>query len=362
MQIFLDSNVFYGNWFLSSPSFKFLLHFITNDSHKLLISDVVIQEVNNLFIKEYKDKLNSYKKAVKGICHLTQTSKKQCHSFQEDTAYCLKEELGKQIENFEIINCSEVPHKLLVNRAIHTIRPFQANEKGYRDSLIWLSLVNRLKRNHHYDEIAFITKNKSDFFINKNNPPELHKDLSKDLPTNVTKYFCSYNGLEAFIDKHIDKSIHDSAINMEELQTNIDSEVEDPSEWYLNSLPNKQLVENLNDHYFHDEIITDISSSSFKVLEGTEDLEILSTTKISQNEVYVQIMYNLRIVELTFEISYSDLTRLKQSDAYYNITEENETVQITMFPRIYFEGSVTYDLSIEGIDELEPSNIIISSR
>jgi galactose mutarotase-like enzyme len=52
----------------------------------------------------------------------------------------------------------------VVKRAIKLVKPFTGQEKGYRDTLIWLSFLSYLKDNDIEGDVAFITNNKHDFF------------------------------------------------------------------------------------------------------------------------------------------------------------------------------------------------------
>src|SRR5256885_412702 len=52
MHFFLDTNVFYNDWFFRSASFRYLFHFINNKGHELLMSKLVVEEAKNIQARE----------------------------------------------------------------------------------------------------------------------------------------------------------------------------------------------------------------------------------------------------------------------------------------------------------------------
>ncbi len=68
-----------------------------------------------------------------------------------------------------------VAHQELVARALARKRPFAENGSGYRDALIWHSLLELLRAGE--SPFAFITANTRDF----GEAPNLHPDLAADL-------------------------------------------------------------------------------------------------------------------------------------------------------------------------------------
>src|SRR6187402_425400 len=52
MFVFIDTNVFYNNWYASNADFKFLFNYLENTDSTLLISELVCQEVENLRNRE----------------------------------------------------------------------------------------------------------------------------------------------------------------------------------------------------------------------------------------------------------------------------------------------------------------------
>jgi len=65
MKIFLDTNVFYKNWFADNPNFKLLFYFLNNKKFELLLSDLVVQETNNIRTREVHEVRSEIDRLIK---------------------------------------------------------------------------------------------------------------------------------------------------------------------------------------------------------------------------------------------------------------------------------------------------------
>lgn len=77
--------------------------------------------------------------------------------------------------DFERFPYPSISHKELAKRALRRRRPFRENEVGYRDSLLWLSILEHLAQQR--EPIAFTTNNTRDF----GGSGDLHEQLREDL-------------------------------------------------------------------------------------------------------------------------------------------------------------------------------------
>lgn len=107
------------------------------------------------------------------------------------------EELKVAIPDYEGIQHSEI-----VKRAMGKKKPFNESGKGYRDALLWESLVRYCSR---FDtKTILITKNKKDFCDEKDFN-SIHKDLKQDLiaRNKNVELISICNSLEVFINEYI---------------------------------------------------------------------------------------------------------------------------------------------------------------
>jgi len=164
MKIFIDTNVFYNDWFMRNANFKYLFHYISNDGHSLIISKLVIQEAENIRQRELSEALHDIK------CSINKMQKLNANILSYDAEglgvndYDLTLLIQSRADNLEIIGYDDIPHSEVVIRALNNKKPFMEGEKGYRDTLIWLSLIDYIVKNNESEDVIFITQNKSDFF------------------------------------------------------------------------------------------------------------------------------------------------------------------------------------------------------
>ncbi|WP_073376492.1 PIN domain-containing protein [Desulfofustis glycolicus] len=141
MHIFLDSNIFFNNWKLNNPNFQHLFNFINNNYSFKLLSKLVVEETENNRRKQVKKTNADLQKSIKEYNKLNDEAidAKLYQIKYED--YSLYELLAQKTENIKTIDYSAVSHEEVVERALNVKKPFLAGEKGYRDTLIWLSFL-----------------------------------------------------------------------------------------------------------------------------------------------------------------------------------------------------------------------------
>ena len=98
-----------------------------------------------------------------------------------------------------ILDYPNVSHDSLVNRAINVSRPFQEKDKGYRDTLIWYSVLDLAKQNK--EKVAFISNDKGFQSESGGLHPHLQKDLRENQINLETVEL--YTAINDFVDTHI---------------------------------------------------------------------------------------------------------------------------------------------------------------
>ncbi len=361
MDIFLDTNILYNNWFFTNANFQYLLHFINNDGHTLLICDVVKKEIENKHREELEKSISNLKNTIDELRKLTGHIEKIDES-KLNINYSLLDILDRHDVYYKSLSCDIVPQSIVVERAIKSIRPFQDNEKGYRDTLIWLTLINYADSDKSKDDIIFICDNKNDFFDTTNKSSiSFHPDLNNDIKSLASgKRIIPFLGVSAFIETQVDKNKH--AIVHNKLEQFIDRDIELESEEYLENLSSKQCIEYLSEIgiVLNNVHILDIHAN---VMEGIEDPEVLSSNEIDNNKVYIQYYYNLRIVILSLTISFSDyLTNKGNIDRkFINIEHDNDQVTFDALIRPYFDVSFVFDRESETMEGFSVNYLQVSS-
>ena len=74
-------------------------------------------------------------------------------------------------KNCLIVKTPLVRHKEIINRCLQKKRPFKKNDSGYKDFLIWKTLLDIIKKSSD-KKITFITADYNDFYDND----RIHQD------------------------------------------------------------------------------------------------------------------------------------------------------------------------------------------
>lgn len=348
MLIFIDTNVFFNHWHLRAPLFDLLANYVSNERATVLVSEVVCEEMNAKFRSE---RTSAEKELAKALRRATdfQFDPKTIVAPALDEEYDFRVILAARFENLKIVSFDTVPHSLLVPRAISAIRPFRDNEKGYRDSLMWLSLLEYLRTKHsNRGELVFINANSHDFFRTDSTELKLHPDLEVDLSKGgFDGILRPFNSLKDFADAKIDKVLH--SIKHEEFEERFGDEMErlaaDEAIDYLQKMSLPATQEFLEEAELPRRCARAIRSFEVEDFEGVEDPEVLSLSPLMGGSLYVRYRFNLLTVIFTVEVSTEDyLGNLDEFDEeFINVDVQDRLVQMQMCRRIDFDASISFE-------------------
>ena len=99
----------------------------------------------------------------------------------------------------KILSYPSISHESIVDRIFKKLKPFDQNEKGYRDYIIWCTIKEAMSWSECYKYI-FITKNKKDFCMNDNSQ-DIHTDYINDIPS--FKEILIYTSLNQYVQNHM---------------------------------------------------------------------------------------------------------------------------------------------------------------
>jgi len=140
----------------------------------IVVPEVVVQELIRGYRRALKDSLS---KRADEATRLSRRLGLHVPSDQidpdratDDYAMRLRESLESQAV---IAPLPAVSHENLLSRDVDERRPFK-NGKGYRDTLIWLTVLHEATK---HDHVIFMTANRKDF----GDGDELHEDLKLDI-------------------------------------------------------------------------------------------------------------------------------------------------------------------------------------
>lgn len=358
MLIFFDTNIFYKHWQARNADFNLLFDFVSTSKSTLLVSNLVCEEMDNGHNRELKAIIDKMKSELAKAQNFNPVKVEydfeklsQPYSFKK----MLEERLGSK--RIKYIPYGDIPQAEVVTRAINVIRPFQEEDKGYRDTLIWLSLLQYIKLKRIRREVIFLNNNKNDFFNVADGKVDFHPALKKDIKVIVkSAKIIPYDSLGAFI---TDKIIVSEANKItgeqlyEEYLNSKDREIEFESSLFIERLSSEEFKEVLS----HNErlslpYLNTINMQRLIIDEGVEDPEVISFKQISKELIYVKYKYNLRKCTLYYTIPLPDYQAIQhQIDRGLDVVASGkEGVTLRAFLRTYLDVSFNYNLSDDGIE------------
>lgn len=170
MKVVLDSTVFIPDFFLDKPQHEvFRDYFHGLPPRTLLIPEVVVLEVINAYTEEYK-------KIIKQMEKVESSYEVELEKKVEE--YSVKFEGILKSFSANLLDITKASHGKIVGRDLSRKKPFTSSGRGYRDTLIWESILEIVKSEE--DDVIFLTDNYKDFCCS-NSSNELHPDLREDL-------------------------------------------------------------------------------------------------------------------------------------------------------------------------------------
>jgi len=357
MKVFLDTNIFYNNWFLTNANLQYLFHFLNNEGCELLLSKLVIEETENIRNRELSLSLAEIQKNVRKAQKLNLQKLNYDPKELGIDNYDFRSLLKEKVELIQELDYDCLSHSEIVKRALNDKKPFIRGEKGYRDTLIWLSFLDYLVRENISEEVVFITENKSDFFKMRDGIPKFHPDLESDIvQRGVKAKITPFASLFTYVNSTIDKDDH--AIDKNSLEECFEDYVLDCGLDFLKGMSNSNLAEYLENSIFETKL-NELLDMRIDIFEGIEDPEILHTHTLNSRDVYVSYRYNLRRVFLEIDISKFDYSQnMKELNKIFDYNEiSSEIVTLYCVIRPYFDVSFIYNTRDKTLKDYEVAEL-----
>jgi len=186
VRVVFDTNILCADFHLKGNDFSVFLEGMQRVGIQIYLPKVVIDEV----INKYWQKLYRIAKESLGICQKWQKATlmptQPPISFKSANAEACKYK-KYLLKTFDAVKATRLPypntsHEVIAQRAIEHRKPFKENGAGYRDTLIWESILSLF--NNDSSPICFVTNNSKDF----GGGPNVHRDLLQDLDRLEIKY------------------------------------------------------------------------------------------------------------------------------------------------------------------------------
>lgn len=350
MKIFLDTNVFYNNWFVKNANFKFLFHFLNNECNELLLSELVVEETNNIRERELVSQLNEINSSINRVRKLNREKINFDIGSLGVESYDLKLILAENVNDIINVKYDDIPHKIIVKRALDNKKPFSDREKGYRDTLIWLSFLQYLRESNDNDDVVFISENSSDFFSLGKGGLSLNEDLLDDVKKlGIKQEIIPFKKLHDFVVASIDKNFH--AFDHAKSEALFEDFLEVECNNYLSGFDNLMLSQYLFNPIFESKVST-LLDVRVDIFEDFEDGEIVGVSSIDSDRFFVAYTFNLRRVFLEIDIPFADYMANKSEldSSYSYITTDGSIATLEILVRPYFSVSFIFSPKNNKLD------------
>lgn len=204
MKIILDTNIITKDYSLQGGRVLKLSDAAKKLGYEVFIPEVVVDEILHQYGEELREAHQKYLKGVRALGRMGYEVKK---ATEEDFVEKEIEEKSQwYLKRLEDLSIKVLPypttkHHDIVYKEPHGKKPFANSQKGYRDSLIWETVLGQLipvKELLYDTQVLFLSSNTHDFAAKDN---ALHPDLIADftnkgflenaveLVTDIDKFF-----------------------------------------------------------------------------------------------------------------------------------------------------------------------------
>lgn len=182
MRIILDTSVIVREGYFRSGMMRALLKAAHFMEWKVLMPDVVWDELLGKAKKEIAKRAATYDKAARELNAITGKTIEPVDAASEFGDY--EDWLAEEMEKFGIdfLPYPATTTKELVTKSYAGEKPFKENGDGHKDYLIWKSIVECLHNQQAATPTYFLTNNKKDFCTDGAPPIALHPNLASQLP------------------------------------------------------------------------------------------------------------------------------------------------------------------------------------
>ena len=179
MYVVVDANILVREGFGGSALFEFFLSSSHLTNYKICVPALVFTEVTAQFHRTLDKEANSARGSLDKLSRLLSRSLSSSLDDldQRREADIFRSRLESRISNARstVLGYPNVAHEKVVGRAIGRKRPFDAKGSGYRDTLIWNSVLELASKDT--DSIVLVSGDKA--FGDGNG--QLHRELSNEL-------------------------------------------------------------------------------------------------------------------------------------------------------------------------------------
>ncbi|MDQ3933062.1 MAG: PIN domain-containing protein [Actinomycetota bacterium] len=182
MIVVIDSNIFFSDFLMRRPRFRLIREEAREGRFQLAIPEVVVQETVNLYreelVKAHASLQDRIQKPLSRLNELESGLQPSTDLDIDATVATYERLLRERLADVRanVLPLPNVPEQDVIDRALARRKPFKRSDAGYRDTLIWESVL----RVAQDDDVVLISNNQNDFGED-DTPESLASHLKEDL-------------------------------------------------------------------------------------------------------------------------------------------------------------------------------------
>jgi hypothetical protein len=312
---------------------------------KLFIPEIVILEVKSLF----KKRITQHTQSVRELNNLLSGINEKVALRDADTMIKLyKEAFNKRLKALaaETPTYKDIPQEDIACRALSQRKPFTESGKGYKDTLIWETILRKIA--DPKGKTIFITKNHKDFASEKDNKqlhPHLLDDLkAKQLPIDSVYL---YTDMKSFVDENILAYLK----QIEELKTGKYKSFS-IQEWFTDN--RDDIISSANRYVENLLSDSELEDPTIRYIEDPKEISVDDVRLTDENTVYIDVaVISDAVIEVfVFKSSYGFVReRCPIEVLEYDWNEHYIWGQLVL--ELPISLSISFDLKKEKVQEFE---------
>lgn len=181
MNIVIDANIFIECFLMTSTSFKTFLDGLKTIEATLYVPEIILSETINKYEERLRDAKNEIDKSFRTLGPFIQP--RPTHPVTDDYVDQAIAEYERHFKDRLVevgaifVDYPDISHREVVERELQRKKPFTSKGKGYRDFLIWMTVLEIANTD---GPVFFVTNNHEDFAVSRTERT-LHRDLGADL-------------------------------------------------------------------------------------------------------------------------------------------------------------------------------------
>jgi hypothetical protein len=205
--VVLDTNILIADFHWTKAPFRLLLAEAEQGRVRLVVPKLVVQEAARNYAEKVVEAQKAHARARRSLAFFGRPNGDELDEADvRSLRSSFEEELSTRVEGAGGLLASypSRAHADIVGRLLDRRKPFGPEGKGYRDTLIWATIVDLAAET---DRILFVSSNHRDFAHSKNGNalhPDLQDDLAKLRPSATTVELVP--DLDVFVNTYVQPS------------------------------------------------------------------------------------------------------------------------------------------------------------